>query len=119
MWFTLLLAMAAPSQGEPQASSTLLPDVRCFIATSVLAQSQDPAMAQIGLLASMFWFGRVDRRMTDRELEKLMKEQAMATTSADLKLDLQRCGDEMKVRGQVMTQIGQRISRQEEKRDLR
>ncbi|TVV73895.1 hypothetical protein [Sphingomonas solaris] len=105
MLIALMLAGAAP---VTDAAATA--DVRCLVATSVLAENGDKAIAQIGYFAAMFWLGRVGD-ISEADLNSKMTEQALHMTAADISLELVRCGALMKERGEMLARVGASLSR--------
>lgn len=84
-----------------------------------MLQAQDRAIAEAGLLGSMYWFGRVDQHLSDHALEEMLAAESLSMTAADIQLEAQRCGAEMEVRGKAMTDIGASPAEREAKRQTR
>jgi hypothetical protein len=110
MGFTGALLLALQSAGSP---GTLGFDVRCMIALGQMAQSADGETRAAANSASQYYFGRIDSRVPDGELEAtLIRETRGMPERLDPQL-LQACGTFMAGRGQRLSEVGRRIGERE------
>jgi hypothetical protein len=113
----VLLAVPAGAQANPAEDQT--PILRCLIATSLLGQSEDKALASAGTMGSLYWLGRLDSSLSEDEIENRITAISDKLTQADIRLDLQRCGTEMQQRGDMMQRIGAKLKQRAAKGDSR
>lgn len=108
-------AIAAPlSAAEDQT-----PILRCLVATASLAQSSDQGAAQVGIMNSLYWMGRIDPAIPESDVQRRMIEIARTYTQADLRADLQRCGAELTARGDMMQRIGKAMAEEGARKEQR
>ena len=106
----LLLGASTPSAAAQDSESF---DLRCLILTAQLRQSEDATVRQAGEGASYFFFGRVDARVPESELEDRMWQESQAMLHEDLQAILQACGNLMQERGRMLIDVGNRIQARE------
>jgi hypothetical protein len=104
----LLSALQPGTQPDP-----LTFDLHCMIAASSMRESQDPSARANGTAAALFFFGRVDARLSEAELERRLVAESAAILAEDRGQLMRACGAFMSARGQALIGIGQRISARE------
>jgi len=114
---TIALAMAGLAGISPAFAADQEPVIRCLTATSALAGSEDKDVAQIGLLNSVFWLGRLDPAFSEAELEKRMAALSSQLAGESLQAELKRCGTEMAERGAMMQRVGKKLQERATKAD--
>lgn len=93
--------------GDARASDqSLNADVRCVVVALHLLSSQTPQQREIGMMAAMYYFGRLDGQSPHADIEHLIESAAAQMTNADLKSDAIRCGKSLQTKGQEITKIG-------------
>jgi hypothetical protein len=102
----LLLSTLAQAEQPPDP---LTFDLRCMIVAASLRESQDANTRAAASGASLFFFGRVDSRLTEAELERRLTEESAAVLAGNRAEIMRACGAFMQVRGQAMIAIGQRM----------
>lgn len=112
MLAALFLSAQAPS-GPP--TDPLAFDLHCMIATASLRDSPDPTIRANGTAAALFFFGRVDARLSEAELERRIVAETPPVQHEDRVQLMHACGQFMSERGQVLVGIGQRISAREQR----
>ena len=101
------LLLSAPALAEPAENQT--PILRCLVATNMLAQNKESAVATAGLMGSLYFLGRLDPALEEVEAERQLIEMITKLDAAELQRDLERCGAEMKTKGAMLQRIGQKI----------
>ena len=71
-----------------------------------LLSSQAPQQREIGMMAAMYYFGRLDGQAPHADIERLIENTAALMTPAEFKLDAVRCGQSLQTKGQEITRIG-------------
>lgn len=89
-----------------------------MIATQLASQQLEGSEALAAQMASMYFFGRVDAVLSEKELEERMAAAGRMIEGKPLGPYLQECGDYMQVRGKVMETIGGRLEAKEKARQL-
>jgi hypothetical protein len=102
-----LLAFSALADAAPAEDQA--PILRCMVVTGMIANSKDPAQAQAGRVASIFWLGRLDSSLTEAEIERRINQMSATIKVADLQNDVPRCGAEMKARADMMKRVGEKV----------
>ena len=92
------------------SDESLSANVRCVVVALHLISSQVPQQREMGMMAAMYYFGRLDGQSPHANIEHLIANAAAQMTSADLKSDAVRCGRSLQVKGQQITKIGIDIS---------
>ena len=99
----VLTAGAAQAQGPDQ-------DVRCMIASNLFVKAEkDPARRQVAMLASYFYLGRVDARLSGAGLAGALKAQSAAITPASAGPVMTECAKRMQSAGMAMQTLGRQI----------
>lgn len=83
--------------------------VQCFVATSTLAESEDPAIKFAGLLAANFYAGHIFGKTPDIDLTAALRREAPLLGDARIRSLLVECGAEMEARGKQITAAGQAV----------
>jgi hypothetical protein len=95
------LAPAAPALAQTLSDATRH-DLRCFMASSLLAASTDPSLKTTGAVIAAFFAGKVFGAAPDIDLPAAMKAEAATLTPAAAKGLLMDCAAEFKTRaGQI------------------
>lgn len=99
---SLLTCAALPAKADDQA---LRADIRCTI-VGVLMVDKGGQAGSLGMLASLYFLGKVDGRVPDADLEKLMTEEILKMNPALVESEAKRCGAELSERGKNLKTIG-------------
>ena len=84
-----VLMAAAGIGGTAKAADE---DVRCLLASNLFAKAeQEPAKRQVAMLSAYFYLGRVDGRMSGRELAVALRNEAGALTSESVGPTMTAC----------------------------
>ncbi len=104
------LLLALQGAGAP---GTLNFDVRCMVALGQLSQSGEQAIRTAASTASQYYFGRIDGRVADAELEAAIWRETRGMRGEDQAPLIQACAAYMQARGQRLVEVGNRISARE------
>jgi hypothetical protein len=107
MSVTAALLLALQGVGAP---GTLTFDVRCMIVLGQLSQSDDPTMRAAASTASQYYFGRIDGRVADAELEAAIWRETRGMREEEQAPLVQACAAHMQARGERLVEVGNRIS---------
>lgn len=110
MGFTGALLLALQSAGSPGTTTF---DVRCMIVLGQLAQSQDQNVRSAASTASQYYFGRIDGRIADGQLEETIWRESRGLRADQREQIVQACASHMQARGQRLVEIGGRIGARE------
>ena len=114
-WFAAAALLAgSAAQAEEQE-----PILRCLTATSSLASSSDKGIAQIGVLNSLYWLGRLDPTLSEAVIEKRIAAISASMTKESLQTEVGRCGRELAERGAMMERIGKKLKDRAARRETR
>ena len=107
------LLLSTLAQAEPPPDPLTF-DLRCLIVSANLRQSQDANVRAAASGATLFFFGRVDARLSDAELERRLTQEAAAVSAGDRGELTRACGAFMQARGQALIEVGQRMTAREQ-----
>ena len=93
------------AQAFPQDPETIA-DVRCLIVGMKFAGVNDPNQQTAGMMLSMYYIGRLDRRVPKLDIEGLMIKEISSMTPSDYGSEAKRCGASFTAKGQEITRIG-------------
>ena len=99
----LVIAAAPPIDAETTK------DIRCLVAVSSLAGSDDATVKLAATVGAQYFLGRIDGRRPDLNLETAIIAEASHLTEADIRSLLVSCGGLIKSRGAALQAIGKRM----------
>ena len=82
-------------------------DVRCLVVSLEMASDQNATIKTSGTISAMYWFGRLDGRTPDLDLENRVLTEIAAMKPDDLKAEAVRCGAVLQARAKSMSEMGQ------------
>jgi hypothetical protein len=97
-------AFSARAADDPASS-----DIRCLAVAATLASNADPKIQNAGVMASLYYLGKVDGRTPNLDLENRLKQELLQLQPQDLQADAVRCGAELARRGKAVSDIGARL----------
>jgi hypothetical protein len=101
-------AIAAAAIAAPIAAQSVDQDVRCFIASNVFVKNEkDPAKKQLAGVASFFYLGRLDARMSVQQLAAAANAQGKLMKPADLGTTMTACAARLTEKGKALQALGQ------------
>jgi hypothetical protein len=74
--------------------------MRCMLIAWVDARDKDPNIARAGQLAAMYWTGRANSIIPDKDMAARFRAEAHAMDNIDVQADAERCAAELA--GQVL-----------------
>jgi len=108
----VLIAAAAVGRAAQAADDVAAADVRCLAVATVLSSNADPNVKNAGLMAALYYLGRVDGRQPTLDLEARLKQAYEQMSLQDVQAEARRCGAELGVRGKAVSEIGARLMAQ-------
>ena len=96
----LLIASASPADPQPQA------DLRCLVASLALSGNDNAALSRSGLMGAVYFLGKVDGELPGADLEPMLRKEAANISQQEERALLQKCGTELKQRGEYLQAIG-------------
>jgi hypothetical protein len=103
------LAAWAAASGVRAADDPGASDIHCLTVASILASNADPKIQNAGVMASLYFLGKLDGRTPTLDLESRLKDELLKYNPQDLQADATRCGGELAVRGKAISDIGARL----------
>jgi len=110
MLFTAL-ALSAVQLPEQFDSATF--DLRCMLVIGSMLDQVPEEQRPHFAAGSLFFFGRVDVRLSEAEIEGRVPREIEAIDAGDRAALLQACGEFMSARGRVLTTMGQRTEQRQ------
>jgi hypothetical protein len=106
-----LLSLVSLSSAAYAVEPTPPPeDIRCVIVAMQISISDDPAQRTGGNMLAMYYVGRLNQYPA-KALEDAIFKQLPGITPDSFKSEADRCGRILMEKGQVLTQIGNSITR--------
>jgi transposase len=84
-----------------------------MIVLGQLAQSEDQGIRAAASTASQYYFGRIDGRVADAQLEETIWRETRGLPPDQREQIVQACADHMRERGQRLVEVGNRIGARE------
>lgn len=81
-------------------------DVRCLVVSAMLASKGDAANEAAGLMASLYYLGRLDGHDPNLDLSKTLTDEALKLKPGDIPPLAKTCGATMKDRGKALSAAG-------------
>jgi hypothetical protein len=104
------LATSLAATGAQAADTTdITSDVRCMVVAAAMAQNTDPKVQNAGLMAGLYYLGKLDGREPNLDLEARLKQELAQMKPAEMVAEAQRCGAQLTARGKTVTDIGARL----------
>lgn len=98
-------ATAASAQSAAQ-------DVRCLVAGNIFSKAEkDPAKRQVASVATFFYLGRVDARMSGAELKAALAAQAKSVTAQSVGPLMTSCVKSMQGKMAVLQAVSQQVAK--------
>ena len=104
--------LAAIAAAPADTARDVEADLRCMIgATAAADRVADDKVRQQLLGAAAFYMGRIDARMSERQIEARMVAMAPAMPSIDWQREMTACGEYLRQRGSSFQALGARLSK--------
>jgi hypothetical protein len=101
--------LAAAATGARAADPAPAPDLRCLAVASVLASNSDPNVKNAGVMAALYYLGKLDGRDPGLDLETRLRQEVTQLSPQEIQSETLRCGAELAARGKTMNEIGLRL----------
>ena len=102
----LILTAAAPASAQ-----AIDPDVKCFIASDIFSKNeQDPKRRQVAMVANIFFFGRMDARLSAAQLKTQIIAVGRLLKPADLPVVMTDCAKRVQDRQRALQDVGKAIA---------
>ena len=97
--------------GVPATAQDPNRDARCLMVSNIFSKSaKDPKERQAAGLASLFYLGRLDARLTPAQLEATFVAQKKTITARNAVPTMNACAQYMGQKSQALQAMGQRLS---------
>lgn len=106
------LGAFAVATGARAADEGVNSDVRCLAVAAAMAQGSDPKAKSAGLMAGLYYLGKLDGRDPNFDLEGRLKQEMAQMKPEEIITEAQRCGAQLTARGKTITEIGARLQSQ-------
>src|SRR6187551_3255570 len=93
------VSAATPANADREA------DLRCVIIARGMSASPDESMKAASAMAAFYFFGRLEGREPNLDLEQALANEMAAMKSMDVRAEATRCGDELVNRGSELRAI--------------
>lgn len=104
-----VLALLLPAMPATAQSKDDMTALRCILVTGSLANSTDQELARNGAIGSLFWLGRLEPRLTEKQIETGGAKAAEQLRDVDINAELQTCGAEMARQGEIVERVGKAL----------
>jgi hypothetical protein len=85
-------------------------DVRCVIIGVKIAASADSAQQSAGVMAALYYIGRIDGREPTLNIETVLAKEVVNMTPTEFSSEAIRCGKHLTERGQEITKLGRDLA---------
>lgn len=106
-------ASAAPAPPAPAAASAADPigaDIRCLLIATSMASSDQPQAQSTGGIATFYYLGRLEGRITDAALEDRMLSE-IPTLQRGAQAEAERCAQAIRARNAGYQALGDRLEK--------
>lgn len=105
----LIILMAAlvgaSARTEAQVFATIA-DVRCVVVGMQIFDSDNSAQQATGMSLSLYYIGRLNGRMPQLDIEKLLVEEANKMTASESASEAKRCGAGISAIAEQISRVG-------------
>jgi metal-dependent HD superfamily phosphatase/phosphodiesterase len=107
--FAGFFSVANAAEAPPMES------IRCLVVGALMVNSTDTTQRAAGTMVMVYWIGRLDS-FSEQEIEDAMVRQS-DMTPLQIQTERVRCGEVLRVKGEMMQQIGKNIIRRGKEMD--
>ncbi len=101
----MLFANSAAAADDPEVTR----DVQCLAVNAYLASKDDASLKMAGLMASLYYLGRLDGRDPDADLNRRLTDEVMKLKPDDIAVLAKSCGETLADRGKALKAAGQHL----------
>ncbi|HEX3809934.1 MAG TPA: hypothetical protein VHW02_09555 [Rhizomicrobium sp.] len=108
----LILSIPSHAQSEtslPKLDSPMTADVQCLVAIMETREKIDRLMPGVSQGLVMYYFGKLDGRNPNLDLETMIRDVSHKMSSTDIGAADMRCGRQLTKRGLYLSTIGQHL----------
>jgi hypothetical protein len=105
----LLPTILGPSFAAEDPNSETIADIHCLAVGLRISQLPDASQKSAGMMATLYYIGRLDGRTPKLDLENLMVQEIPKLNDATFRAEAVRCGNGLTVRGQQITEMGEHL----------
>lgn len=110
---TLVAIAAIAGMATPALAQSADNDVRCLLLSSAFSRMEkDPGRKQVAEVAAIYYFGRVDTRLSGLPLKNQILAQGKSLSGANAGQQMTACAKQMQARRQAFQALGQSIVKQ-------
>jgi len=109
-----VIAAAAFGLGSaPALAQTPAQDVQCLVASNIFAQAEkDAKKRQVASMATVFYLGRVDARLSGAQLKASLAEQAKAVNAQTVGGIMTSCAKSMQGKMAALQAVSQQVGKE-------
>ncbi len=111
-YVVLFVALASYAVATPASAQSTASDAKCLMVSNVFAKAAtDPKAREAANLASFFYLGRLDGRLSASQLADALIAQQKGLTAANAGPVMNECNRFMARRSAALQALGQRLDR--------
>lgn len=108
----IVAAAAMMMTTAPTAAQAPADDMKCMLASNLFVKAEkDASKRQVAVLASYYYLGRVDARMSGAQLSAAMKAQAPSITPQTAGPIMTACAKRLQSAGMAIQTIGSQLGK--------
>jgi hypothetical protein len=108
-----IATVSAVAIATPALAQNTDNDVRCLLLSSAFSRMEkDPGRKQVAEVAAIYYFGRVDTRLSGVPLKNQILAQGKSLNGVNAGQQMTACAKQMQVRRQAFQALGQSIVKQ-------
>jgi hypothetical protein len=105
----LLPTILGPSFAADDPNSETIADIHCLAVGLRISQLPDASQKSAGMMATLYYMGRLDGRTPNLDLENLIVQEVPKLNDATFRAEAVRCGNGLTVRGKQITEMGEHL----------
>jgi hypothetical protein len=105
----LLPTILGPSFAADHPNSETIADIHCLAVGLRISQLPDASQKSAGMMATLYYMGRLDGRTPNLDLENLIVQEVPKLNDATFRAEAVRCGNGLTVRGKQITEMGEHL----------
>jgi hypothetical protein len=108
---TLFAGLGLVLAAAPVGAQALDPDVKCMLASDVFARNEkDPGRKQLAVVSGLFFFGRIDGRLSAPQIKTQLAAAQKTLKPNDLPPIMNDCVKRFQARNVALQEIGKSIA---------
>jgi hypothetical protein len=107
----LIAALGIGVAASPAFAQAIDPDVKCMLTSDLFARMEkDPGRKQLSSIAAVFYFGRVDARLSPAQVRSQILALDKAVKPADLPAVMTDCARRLQTKQKAFVQLTQSLA---------